>query len=54
MKTLLTIEHETPYVRETAAKALATALPALPDHFTDYLDKLMQLYEEKVSSLWGL
>src|SRR6202035_5892332 len=44
MKTLLTTEHEAPYVRETAAKALATALPALPDHFTDYLDKLMQLY----------
>jgi len=44
----LTVEHETPYVRETSAKALATALPAQPELFTQYLDKLIGLYEEKV------
>jgi hypothetical protein len=41
-------EHETPYVRETAAKAMATALPRQPGHFEEYLLKLIELYEEKV------
>jgi hypothetical protein len=47
----LTLEHDTPYVRQTAAKALATALPALSDHFNDYINKLIELYEEKVINL---
>jgi hypothetical protein len=45
---LLMSEHETPYVRETAAKAMATALPRQPGHFEQYLLKLIELYEEKV------
>ena len=45
---LLIAEHETPYVRETTAKALSVALPAQAELFSDYLDKLMTLYEEKV------
>lgn len=49
----MTLEHDTPYVRQTAAKALATALPALSDHFNDYIDKLIELYEEKVINLGG-
>jgi hypothetical protein len=30
---------------------LATALPALSDHFNDYINKLIELYEEKVINL---
>src|SRR5271170_1466494 len=48
---LLILEHETPYVRETAAKSLAAALPSQPDLFTTYLNKLIALYEDKVHSL---
>jgi len=44
----LTAEHHTPYVREAAAKALATALPSKPDLFDVYLNKFMELYHEKV------
>lgn len=47
----LTIEHEIPYVRETAARSLATALVSLPDSFDEYIQKLMNLYEEKVITL---
>ena len=45
----LIIEHEVPYVRETAAKALATALPARPELFTTYLTHLVELYQQKVA-----
>jgi hypothetical protein len=44
------IEHETPYVRNTAAKALATALPAQSNLFKEYILKLICLYQEKVCS----
>src|SRR5579859_1921728 len=44
----LTIEHETLYVRETAAKALATVLPRQPEVFEEYLNKLIELFQEKV------
>jgi hypothetical protein len=42
------LEHDSPYVRETAGKALATALPILPHLFREYIQKLIALYEEKV------
>jgi hypothetical protein len=45
----LTTEHNTFYVREAAARALATALPRQPEQFEDYLFKLIELYQEKVS-----
>jgi hypothetical protein len=44
----LNAEHQTQYVREAAAKALATALPSKPDLFEVYLSKFMDLYHEKV------
>lgn len=47
----MTLEHQIPYVRQTAAKALATALPALSHHFNDYINKLIEIYQEKVSNL---
>jgi len=43
-----------PYVRETAAKALATALPARPEFFTTYLTNLVELYQQKVAHFLGL
>ena len=46
----LNAEHKTPYVREAAAKALATALPSKPDLFELYLSKFTELYHEKVFS----
>src|SRR5579871_6714233 len=48
---MLMTEHEIPYVREAAAKSLATALPALPDLYDEYIQKLINLYEDKVNSL---
>ena len=42
-------EHETSYVRDTAAKALSEALPDQPELFAEYLRKLLELYQEKVS-----
>jgi hypothetical protein len=49
-ETFLNVEHETPFVRETAAKALSAALPAQPEVFSGYLNKLMDLYHEKVGN----
>lgn len=42
----LTQEHETAYVRETAAKALAAALTDHSNLFDDYLSKLFDLYTQ--------
>src|ERR1700737_3774779 len=49
LSVLLSIEHDTPYVRETTARALATALPRQLELFEAYLQKLVDLYQEKVS-----
>lgn len=45
---MLNVEHETLYVRETAAKALASALTTLPELYDEYIQKLTNLYEERV------
>jgi hypothetical protein len=43
------LEHETPYVRNTTAKALSQAIPSITDSFDYYLTQIFALYDEKVN-----